>query len=302
MGTIKKPRFKESYCINHGRMLPIEEFYNSLNPFHSNGVLPFCKSCTNEMFKKYLKDYRTLEAACYITCAELGVPFIRRIFDKYKAKIERFKNPSNYFGVYYATFMSNKTNADTEKWISFGATDVDYRDINSIQQAEKTVEQAEQELQFIWGKDKDIEELRYLEDRWRIYTEGKELEPLQEQMYRNLCKTELDIYENKDLDKAIQRQRTIAKDLGLDQFDKRQRQSDVEKMIEFDINLMEYHDPADYYKDKGMYKDFRGINEAYVKEILRPVLNLITGSKDYKIEGEDAEKYLRRMEESYGEK
>ena len=36
-----------------------------------------------------------------------------------------------------------------------------------------------------------------------------------------------------------------------------------------------------------MYKDFRGIHAGWIKEIKRPILNLITGSKDYNIEKED---------------
>ena len=154
---------------------------------------------------------------------------------------------------------------------------------------------------MLWGDELSLDDLQYLEDRYAVYTEDKYLEPLQEQMYRNLCRAELDIHKNIDIDRAIQRQRTIAKDLGLDQFDKQQRQTEVERMIEYDIMLMEKEEPAEYYKEQEMYKDFRGINAGYIKEILRPVLNLITGSKEYKIDGEDAEKYMERVSKEYGE-
>ena len=32
--------------------------------------------------------------------------------------------------------------------------------------------------------------------------------------------------------------------------------------------LMENEEPAEYYKDKEMYKDFRGIHAGWIKEIL----------------------------------
>ena len=55
---------------------------------------------------------------------------------------------------------------------------------------------------------------------------------------------------------------------------------------------MENEEPAEYYKDKEMYKDFRGIHAGWIREIKRPILNLITGSKDYNIEKEDAEEWV----------
>ena len=53
----------------------------------------------------------------------------------------------------------------------------------------------------------------------------------------------------------------------------------------------------EYYKNKGLYKDFRGIHASWIKEIKRPILNLITGSKDYDIEKEDAEEWVENNKE-----
>lgn len=297
----RKRRITESYCINHGRFLPIDDFYKSNNPMHENGVLPFCKNCMNKIFQRHLKNYNTLEAACYFTCAEVGVPFIKQVYDNFAIQIKKYESTTNYFGVYYAGFQQKLSAANREKWTDFGATNIDFKDIASVHAMEQNVENAERALRMLWGDELSLDDLQYLEDRYAVYTEDKYLEPLQEQMYRNLCRAELDIHKNIDIDKAIQRQRTIAKDLGLDQFDKQQRQTEVERMIEYDIMLMEKEEPAEYYKEQEMYKDFRGINAGYIKEILRPVLNLITGSKEYKIDGEDAEKYMERVSKEYGE-
>ena len=58
------------------------------------------------------------------------------------------------------------------------------------------------------------------------------------------------------------------------------------------IWLLENTEPASYYKDKGLYQDYRGIHAGWIREIKRPILNLITGSKDYDIEKEDAEEWV----------
>ena len=71
---------KESYCINHARMMPIGDFYVSRHKFHPNKVLPYCKDCCNEMFRYYLKNYKTMRAALYFTCAHVSVPFVQQVY------------------------------------------------------------------------------------------------------------------------------------------------------------------------------------------------------------------------------
>jgi hypothetical protein len=153
------------------------------------------------------------------------------------------------------------------------------------------VEAEKKELQYRWGEDKDTAQLQYLESRWASYVKDKELDVAQEQLYRNLCLAELDIWEGNDIDKAIKRQVDMMKALGIDKFEVERQKTDVEKMLEYDIWLLENEEPAEYFKDKDMYKDFRGIHVGWIKEIKRPILNLITGSKDYNIEKEDKEEW-----------
>ena len=287
-GTSIKP--VESFCVGCGRMYPIEDFYKSPNPHHANGVQPYCKECSNQLVNEYLKKYGNMEAAIFYTCADMGVPFIKKMYDSYLNRIKEYKAKS-YWGNYTMGFQANRSKAEKEAWKGFDATDVDFRDIASIQKSEKAIQEELKELRYRWGEDKSIQQLQYLESRWSAYVNNKELDVAQEQLYRNLCLAELDIWESRDVDKAIKRQSDMMKALGIDKFEVERRKTDVERMIEYDIWLMENEEPAEYYKDKGMYQDFRGIHAQWVKEIKRPILNLITGSKDYDIEKEDKEEW-----------
>lgn len=287
-GTNIKP--VESFCVGCGRMYPIEDFYKSPNPHHANGVQPYCKECSNQLVNEYLKKYGNMEAAIFYTCADMGVPFIKKMYDSYLNRIKEYKAKS-YWGNYTMGFQANRSKAEKEAWKGFDATDVDFRDIASIQKSEKAIQEELKELRYRWGEDKSIQQLQYLESRWSAYVNNKELDVAQEQLYRNLCLAELDIWESRDVDKAIKRQSDMMKALGIDKFEVERRKTDVERMIEYDIWLMENEEPAEYYKDKGMYQDFRGIHAQWVKEIKRPILNLITGSKDYDIEKEDKEEW-----------
>jgi hypothetical protein len=286
----------ESFCIKCGRMLPIEDFYKSPNPNHALGVQPYCKSCANGLTNSYLKKYGNMEAAIFFTCADMGVPFIKKIYDTFSARLKEL-NISSYWGNYTSGFQANRSKAEKEAWVSFDATDVDYKDIVSIQKSEKALLQEKEDLKYRWGEDKDLKQLAYLESRWSAYVKDKELDVAQEQLYRNLCLAELDIWEGNDVDKAMKRQTEMMKSLGIDKFQAERGKTDAEQMIEYDIWLMENEEPAEYYKDKGMYQDFRGIHRAWVQEIKRPIINLITGSKDYDIEKEDKEDWEERNKE-----
>ena len=237
-----------------------------------------------------------MEAAIFYTCADMGVPFIKKMYDSYLNRIKEYKAKS-YWGNYTMGFQANRSKAEKEAWKGFDATDVDFRDIASIQKSERAIQEELKELRYRWGEDKSIQQLQYLESRWSAYVNNKELDVAQEQLYRNLCLAELDIWESRDVDKAIKRQSDMMKALGIDKFEVERRKTDVERMIEYDIWLMENEEPAEYYKDKGMYQDFRGIHAQWVKEIKRPILNLITGSKDYDIEKEDKEEWEQNNKE-----
>ena len=134
-GVNKKPL--ESFCIGCGRMYPIDDFYKSPNPHHANGVQPYCRDCGNRLTQEYLKKYGNMEAAIFYTCADMGVPFVRKLFDIYMNRIKDYKS-ANYWGNYTMGFSANKSKAEKEAWTGFDGTDTDYKDIASIQKSEIT--------------------------------------------------------------------------------------------------------------------------------------------------------------------
>ena len=295
-GAIRLPSLRESYCLRHRRYLATNEFYKSINPKHDSGYLPYCKTCIDKMVTDFLKKYGSLEAAIYYTCAEMGVPFIQKAFEACKMATQSMKSP-RFFGFYIEEISKKPTEAQKEKWVDFGASDIALEAIRNSEPSTKSVELQEAELQLAWGKEYNSEQLAYLEYRYTSYTQDKVLSEYEESVYRNLCRAELDIYERNDLDNATKRQSQCAKLLKLDQFMNSENKSVIERMLENDIVIMEQYEPAEYYKNKKLYKDFRGIHSSWVLEILRPIKNLVTGSKEYPIEEEDMDVFEDTMEE-----
>lgn len=287
-----------SFCARHGRMLNINDFYKSRNPNHENKVFPYCKECMRDISKKLIKKYGSIEAGIYFTCAEVGIPFTKKAYEVFEQKLNNKQNINNYFGLYLQSLYPYATDAEKEKWTDFGASDVDLKDIKAIVPSSKNIDLERKELELVWGKKFDSEQLAYLEYRFNSYTEGKELKEYEEMTYRNLCKAELDIYLDIDIDNAIKRQIQCAKILHLDSFEVEKERTQIERIIESDIFMMEKEEPAEYYKDKELYQDFRGIGRGWLLEILRPLKNLIVGSKEYPVDNGDLENFDKKVAEA----
>jgi hypothetical protein len=63
------------------------------------------------------------------------------------------------------------------------------------------------------------------------------------------------------------------------------------------IKTIEENEPADYYKDKEMFKDFDNIDWYFRKYVTRPLKNFITQSRDFSVEVDDEENEFEIEEE-----
>ena len=282
MATAKKKNVNmaiTSFCVNHHVELPIDEFYKSTNPLH-RGYTLYCKKCTQQIFASYYKRFGEVEAALWYTCAELGVPFIRNIYDQVLVRAKGVKTP-NFIGIYMAYL--NGQRKTTAKWDSFADTDTPMGEVQSFKDVEISKQEQIKELMMIWGDDLEIDDISFLEWRFTTYTSDMQLTEYQASRYRDLCSCELKIKKDIDTQQNIKLKALIAKELGIDQFTVDKEKTDAEKYIENDIYMMEKYEPAEYYADKELYKDFVGLKDYWDKWVLRPKKNLIIGSKDYEI-------------------
>lgn len=268
-----------SYCVNHRLELPISEFYKSTNILHK-GYVPYCKKCVQQIYANNFKRFNSIETAIWYTCAEIDIPFIRRAYELMVGKTTGLKNP-NFIGVYLACLSAMKKK--TDKWDSFADTDTAMGEVQSLQDVELARQQQVKELMMIWGDDLDVDDISFLEWRFTTYTTDMELTEYQASRYRDLCACELKIKKNIDTQQNIKLKAMIAKELGIDQFTIDREKTEAEKYIENDIYIMEKYEPAEYYENKDLYADFVGIHDYWKKWVLRPIKNLITGSKDYEL-------------------
>lgn len=273
---------KEMYCVIENRTLPSENFHQSKNPHHTAGFVPICKDCANRMVYEKIKKTGNLESAMWLTCAELGVPFLREVYThtENQAKGTVSSKKGNY--KYMNTYMTTLKRVWKKKEWSFDDTDVPLGEIKTLREKEELIEEQMNEFRLLWG-DYDVDDIGFLEWRYDSYTSGKPLTEYQASRYRDLCICELRINKDSTDKDALAMKSKIAAELGENQFKIDKEKSLAEQTIENQIYMMEKNEPAEFYTDSEMYKDFFNIGSYWRDYVLRPVKNLVTGSKDYNV-------------------
>lgn len=268
-------------CNKCLREWSIDDFYKIKSTRYPNGITGFCKECINDIMNDNLKKHKSMEASIYFCCALIDVPFIRRVYEGFEDKISTMKSKTiNYMGIYLSLMETMRKK--TDKWNEFSDSNIELGQIKKLRKHEKLLEDEMEELKLIWGE-KTLEQLEYLEYRYTVYTDNKNLTEYQSKLYRSLCLAELQEYENDDVDRAVTRQGKIAQTLGIDKFNIEKEKTADERMLEVGIAKIEREKPAFHYKDKERYTDFMGFEEYFNAHIKRPFSNFLQGNKEYKI-------------------
>lgn len=289
----KKNTIVESFCVRCGRPYPLDYFHKSKNPHHKNGVLPYCKECANEILREHLKTYGNLESALWFTCSELGIPFILKVYERLEDKIQNAKRKVdtktyNYVGNYIVTMYSIRQNVDT--WDTFCDTDIALGEVKTVQKSVEALKESMAELTLDWGN-RDVEDLQLLEYMYGEYTSNLEtMTTAQERLYRDLCLVELRKRQKDENDESTKEEQKQIIDLmhvlKIDDFKVEKEKTMIERMLESQIAMVENEEPAEHYRDLEKYCDFMGIKRYMYNHIIRPLKNVLIGSKEYSLKFE----------------
>ena len=262
------------------------EYFTSWSPFHANSRIPYCKECCNKMFQYYLDETKSAQSALYYTLMKMDVPFIKDIYEKVNEMSVSGDVNGRKTAISIGSYMNTirKYTKNKEIWSDFSATDVDISDIDSKIQTREVKKKEMDKFILDWGQQPNLEDYQFLEYRYDVYTEGRELTPSQETLYRKLCLAELSARRkeaNQDSSKEDTEQiMKLMSKLKIDNFEERKEKSDIERILEKQIWEIENTEPAEVVS-KEEYKDYLDIEKDWGKHILRAVKNLLTGSKDY---------------------
>lgn len=261
-------------CLKEKKIL---DYYLATNKdIFTTGRTHICKDC--------IRSYVYFEEDINIDKLKnmlrlLDIPF-------YKTEFETsLMGRTETFGAY----MKNvQLNHKTETWDN---GDMDYNKViinNEIM--EESDFKLTQTMLNKWGKF-NANDIEFLETSYYEWTTRHKCDSKAEEiLFEEICQMQLDIKKTREADgeviKKVQELQKLLQSANVRPLDKSAIQTNESMMIMGNmINTMERKEPAEYFDEmrKKEYRDYMGYKKYFDNWLLRPLKNLLTGSKDFVI-------------------
>ena len=281
---------KEFKCSACGNVYTNQDrnFAHSNSPFFAgnNHRLTICNKCLDSFVTQYQGILGNQEDALRRMCLHLDMYLdekvlmqTRNVDSNKQSRIRR------YIGNLNLTREGAKTYDDylAEKHMFDIYSDEEFEEKIGSQTNELTKEDYAR-----WGAGYTVEEMILMNNHYYELNDQRTTEdPMQEVYIRDLC--ELKVLQTRafvknDID-SIQKLKKLYQETAKNANLNPKKQKDVDKnnqerVLGESIAMIEMYCPAEYYKDKQLFNDFDKIGEYMERFILRPLKNLLTGSKE----------------------
>lgn len=291
------------FCHGCETWRPLTSF--NKNPLVGNGrskYLPYCKTCCLKRLKMYTRYTGSQEGALWVLLAEMGIPFIKRIWERTYKFVEGYGKAGRKPDIFltYLDYMNQDAMEITGLWQSDVMLTA-FMKKPDIMEKKKDEEEEEDpyvsmkldlnEQKLIWGEYRadngklDMNAYEFLNRNFESYTHDiPEMDTNLINRYRDLCKAEWRLRkanESGDGNEISKAQDALTKQLTLLKLNDftSSRKTDTEKMIERKIWIIENTKPAEC-EDLEIYKDFSGFQKPF-EEIKRCLQNLCAGTREY---------------------
>lgn len=273
-----------------GFMRQKDNFNVSPSPHYkgNNGYLHICKRCLDKSFLYYTNEVfdGDQDKAMELLCATINTCFDETAWANAKKVPPNRSRVSAYF---------SKLNLGQTKGASYVDTIILRREnqvenISSIKQIKDNPDVTiplEIIQRFGVGfKEEEYETLQYEYEDW-VDKYGEPEDKRQDELYRSICYLKLQLQKSvQGGDSGIGTLAKTYKDYinaaTTELEDRKQKKEDAVKLDPLGVWIsdIERFSPAEYYKDKELYKDADGIGSYASRFIFRPLKNLLTGSKE----------------------
>lgn len=256
-------------CKNKNGFNKISNFYTSNNEFYFNGRFNICKDCLKEYvylngeinvnnFKQILRIY--------------NLPFFKKEWES------ALEDNNETIGTYMKNIHLNHKN---QTWLDGDVIDNSDEDlINNGINYDKT-------LIARWGYGFSPQEINWLEQDYYEWITHHDADKLSVQrLIQMICIKELEIRNarqaGKPTDKLEKSLRELMNDASLTpKTMSAMNETDSEKTFGLWLKDIQQYKPTEYFEDKSIYEDYDNIKDYFDRFVLRPMKNLITGSRDF---------------------
>ena len=298
---------KDSKCVccSCGEPLALTKFYKSNSVFYADGHLPICKECFSSKFGHFAAEYHSNKMAMQRMCMTFDIYFNEAAFDS--CDTDDSTVLGNYFRKLNLSQHKGKTFEDsikegfdlsgdrkpvkeTQEVVNVDNDDEDNENADMIDPAD--IEK--------WGAGLEPTDYTILNSHYRLLSSSNpQCDGNAEIFIIDLCYTKMQQM------KAVRESRVDDYKKLTESYIKSFTQAglktvkDTNAMEDFTIGVnaetIEKYTPAEYYKNRSLYKDHDNIGDYIERFLLRPLRNLMRGTKD-----RDAEFFVKDEEENDG--
>lgn len=298
---------KDSKCIccSCGEPLALTKFYKSNSVFYADGHLPICKECFSSKFGHFATEYHSNKMAMQRMCMTFDIYFNEVEFDSCDTddstvigKYFRKLNLSQHKGKTFENSIQEgfdlsgdrKPVKETQPVANVDSEDEENENADMIDPAD--IEK--------WGAGLEPTDYTILNSHYRLLSSSNpQCDGNAEIFIIDLCYTKMQQM------KAVRESRVDDYKKLTESYIKSFTQAglktvkDTNAMEDFTIGVnaetIEKYTPAEYYKNRSLYKDHDNIGDYIERFLLRPLRNLMRGTKD-----RDADFFVKDEEENDG--
>ena len=298
---------KDSKCVccSCGEPLALTKFYKSNSVFYADGHLPICKECFSSKFGHFAAEYHSNKMAMQRMCMTFDIYFNEAAFDS--CDTDDSTVLGNYFRKLNLSQHKGKTFEDsikegfdlsgdrkpvkeTQEVVNVDSDDEENENADMIDPAD--IEK--------WGAGLEPTDYTILNSHYRLLSSSNpQCDGNAEIFIIDLCYTKMQQM------KAVRESRVDDYKKLTESYIKSFTQAglktvkDTNAMEDFTIGVnaetIEKYTPAEYYKNRSLYRDHDNIGDYITRFLLRPLRNLMQGTKD-----RDAEFFVKDEEENDG--
>lgn len=279
-------------CCQCGECLPETQFFKSYSSFYRSGRLPICKECFISDVKLRLEDedYKSSKKAMQRMCMAFDIYFDEDIFDNCDVGDDLGITVGNYMKKLNMKQYHGKTFDNTIKdgELLSGERKVKRKKrVAIVDEYGNEDEQAKVKPKDVerWGAGFEPQDYDELNSHYKyLKNANPNCDSNQEIFITDLCyikMQQMKAVRNGEVDnfnKLTESYRKSFTQAGLQVVKDANAKEDLTlgEMAE----MIEKYTPAEYYKDKKLYRDFDHIGDYITRFLLRPLRNLMFGTNE----------------------
>lgn len=294
---IVKPQTNTKSCTMCGEEKKINSnnYYKSYSVLYSSSEenrMGICKECVLKLAEQFKNRFSSDTRGLYELCKLLDVYYEKNLYESAKAQAE--KSNSNPYQIYFQKVLSLPQNRD-KVFLDSEQFDI----VSDIKENVEGLGFEDKDLIKRWGKGFTVDDMCWLEEDYVEWTTHHDCDKLSVQrLVQMICIKELEIRNARMNGQATDKlEKSLMELMNNSNLTPRtmsaMNETDSTKVFGMWLKDIEQYRPAEYFQDKKLYDDYDGIMDYFNKFVLRPMKNLLTGTrefdKEFSVENDEVE-------------